>query len=485
MGDSEAAAAAANAKLDGNEALKSADLPRAIELYEKAVQLVDKAIDEVPQEGALRNNQLVRYADGRYAIIDTAYPQFEDYVIMDLYNRDIVRHKVGRHDFDVVSKRFMREELHSVPQELFDLKVACLQNIALATLKMAKGTKRASDFEEAVKRANDALALDGKSPKALMRKGQALVDLRDWQNAFQCLAVASQETKGKDPEVQRLLQTVMVMKGKGKGNPGPRYGKGKGGLPFCPCKDPKCEDGTKCYEKAQAEAAARANPPPPPPIEEEESHSEDEPDTEILKRIRESEWKPVDVPPPPDPPKPSTGAGLRTSIREMAPEPKKAQEKHGSSSSSNSSNSDDEGNLKIEEIDSEQERMLAAEKKKKQEMEKKVKEEEMKEEEKRRKRQEKEQEKESQQQKQQTQQEEQQKQPEKAKRREEDDEEDEEVQEQLEEPSAREGKSILRNENLPMIGMWLGAVSMAISMAMFLMPVLLHYNKGGNEDIEL
>mmetsp|Transcript_76905 Transcript_76905/g.168098 ORF Transcript_76905/g.168098 Transcript_76905/m.168098 type:complete len:132 (+) Transcript_76905:1367-1762(+) len=90
-----------------------------------------------------------------------------------------------------------------------------------------------------------------------------------------------------------------------------------------------------------------------------------------------------------------------------------------------------------------------------------------------------------QQQKQQTQQEEQQKQPEKAKRREEDDEEDEEVQEQLEEPSAREGKSILRNENLPMIGMWLGAVSMAISMAMFLMPVLLHYNKGGNEDIEL
>jgi len=278
-----AADAATAAKNHGNEALKSADLPRAIERYEEAVRLVDIALEGAPQERLLRNNEIVRYGDGKFAMIDTAYPQFEDYVLMDLASRDLIKHKVGRHDFDMVSKRFLRKEMHLVPQEIFDLRLACLQNISLAALKMARGSTLRQDYEEAVKRANDALVMDGKSAKALMRKGQALVDIKEWPKAAQVLVAAAQETKGKDPEVMRLLEVVMAAKGKGtgKGKGLGKDGKGKGAnaagsqkkaVSCSFCQDPSCQD----------EACSRR------------PDSEEDSDDEALRSIKESDWKPVE-----------------------------------------------------------------------------------------------------------------------------------------------------------------------------------------------
>merc|ERR550525_2220106 len=59
--------------------------------------------------------------------------------------------------------------------------------------------------------------MDGRSSKALMRKGAALFELGEVNGAAQVLSVAMQETKGKDIEVLKLLQQVQVAKGKGKG----------------------------------------------------------------------------------------------------------------------------------------------------------------------------------------------------------------------------------------------------------------------------
>jgi len=262
-----AADAATAAKNQGNEALKSADLPRAIERYEEAVRLVDIALEGAPQERLLRNNEIVRYGDGKFAMIDTAYPQFEDYVLMDLASRDLIKHKVGRHDFDMVSKRFLRKEMHLVPQEIFDLRLACLQNISLAALKMARGSTLRQDYEEAVKRANDALLMDGKSAKALMRKGQALVDIKEWPKAAQVLVAAAQETKGKDPEVMRLLEVVMAAKGKGTGK-----GKGLG-------KDGKGKGANAAGSQKKAASC---------------SSCQEDSDDEALRSIKESDWKPVE-----------------------------------------------------------------------------------------------------------------------------------------------------------------------------------------------
>merc|ERR1740121_90550 len=192
-------------------------------------------------------------------MIETAYPRFEDYVIMDKASQDIVKHKGGRHDFDMVSKRFTREELQEVPQELFDLRLGVLQNIALVQLKIARGSKREADFVEAVHRADAALDMEAKSTKALMRKGQALVALKEWAGASKVLVACCQEQDGRDPEVFNLLARVLEAKGKGKGK-----GKAKKGLPrkfenapdLCAyCRDPACKDNAcqACEEEEEEE----------------------------------------------------------------------------------------------------------------------------------------------------------------------------------------------------------------------------------------
>lgn len=273
---------AISAKEAGVKALKSADLPAAIEHWENAVKLVDQAIGSSPQPTSFYHNDLVRYGDdGRFAIIETAFPQFEDYVLEDCGSMAMVKHKVGRHDFDYVSKRFTRSEIQSVPQEMFDIRLACLQNISLAALKMARASKRHVDLEEAIQRADQALDMDGKSAKALMRKGEALVELKDWYAASQVLTEAYKETKGKDKEVMRLLRTAVAFKGKGKG-------KNQGEANHLPpafrerckiCDDPRCGGGKQCrtFIKRRPESDS----------------SETGTDDEILRNMNESDWKEI------------------------------------------------------------------------------------------------------------------------------------------------------------------------------------------------
>lgn len=236
------------AKEAGNGALKSADMPKAMECYEEALVCFQRALVASPQEKVLRNNEVVHYGEGQFAVIDTAFPQFGDYVLEDLATSEIVLQKVGK--YDEVQRRFLRKELLSVPMDLFELRVACLNNLTLVALKIAKGSQRESDFKDVVHRADAALAMDGRSAKALMRKGSALIELRQWENASKVLVAAAQETQGRDAEVMRLLEQVWVVKGKGRGKGKRRPNKDQLAEQFSHCsscgqvgcKDPNCRE---------------------------------------------------------------------------------------------------------------------------------------------------------------------------------------------------------------------------------------------------
>ncbi|CAK0809576.1 unnamed protein product [Prorocentrum cordatum] len=228
-------AEAAEAKEAGNAALRSADLPLAVERYEEAIAACDRALAALegqrrtePKE--LANDDLVYYEhQGRegFGIVDMAHPHFGDYVVKDLGTADIVKVKAGK--YEEVSRRFRRRELVAVPRELFDTRLACLNNLTLVSLKLAKSTLRDEDFVATVKRADDALAMDGRAAKALMRKGASLLVLKQVKEAVQALTLASHVTRGKDSEVERLLEAVMVAKGKSRGKGrGKRKGEDEG-----------------------------------------------------------------------------------------------------------------------------------------------------------------------------------------------------------------------------------------------------------------
>jgi len=220
-----ATAAMAKSKVAGNEALKSADLPLAIECYEEAIRLFEPALALVPQPKLLRDNDLVRYHENKFGKVDTARHAFDEYWVMDLGTRELVKFQTGMHT--EVEKSFKRKELVSVPQDLLDLRLACLQNLTLVSLKFARASKKACDFEETARRAEAALAMDGCSAKALLRKGYALLELECIEAAGHVLARAYQVTLGKDQEVIELLRVVAELKGKAKGK---GTGKGRNGI---------------------------------------------------------------------------------------------------------------------------------------------------------------------------------------------------------------------------------------------------------------
>merc|ERR1711957_289249 len=97
------------AKERGNDALKSPDLPVAIERYEEALRICDDALECNRDKWAseprdLNNNELVQYGDGQFALIDTAHASFGDYVLRDLGNQEVVKVKAGK--YEMIEKRF-------------------------------------------------------------------------------------------------------------------------------------------------------------------------------------------------------------------------------------------------------------------------------------------------------------------------------------------------------------------------------------------
>lgn len=216
-------AAVSELKEAGNDALKAKDLPTAIEKYDAALVQWDEAMSQVPQTHALNQNDLVRFAPHGFGVIETADPVFKDYALTSMCNAEMIKHKVSKYE-EVVTK-FKRKEIQCVPQELYELRLALLQNRALVALKLARASKAPEDWKETVMRADMALAMSGTAAKALMRKGEALVELDQVEYAAKVLVQAHQECGGRDEEVVKLLQVVMAKKGKGKGKG--KKGKGK------------------------------------------------------------------------------------------------------------------------------------------------------------------------------------------------------------------------------------------------------------------
>jgi hypothetical protein len=211
------------AKEAGNDALKAANMPLARECYEKALQRADDAIASLKRPSELQTHDLVKYEFG-FAAIDIVEGRFADYILKDLGNDEQVKVKAGR--YEEVIKRYKAEDIQRVPYQLFEARLAVCQNIALAALKDARGSKRDQDFEEAIKKANDALSMDGRSFKALMRKGNALLELKEIHAASKVLTQAAKEAKFRDPELVKLLQRVSYEQRKAKAS-----GKQKSNLP--------------------------------------------------------------------------------------------------------------------------------------------------------------------------------------------------------------------------------------------------------------
>eukprot|EP00929_Paragymnodinium_shiwhaense_P117690 TRINITY_DN8871_c0_g1_i1.p1 TRINITY_DN8871_c0_g1~~TRINITY_DN8871_c0_g1_i1.p1 ORF type:complete len:388 (-),score=115.55 TRINITY_DN8871_c0_g1_i1:42-1205(-) len=231
-------------KEEGNAALKSADLPRAVEKYEQAAALWEDAMRFSPQPKVLKINDPVISTDGDWATVDIAYPHFGDYVLESQASKQVIKHKVSK--YEEVPKRFARKDVRLVPKELYDLRLACLQNLVLVQLKFARGSQAESDWQKVLERAQDALFMNGRSAKALMRMGIAFLALKKVQDAYQALTLAKQETKGKDPEVMDLLGHIEEALEKSKGKKGKGKGKGKG-KNFAStynrsCAHPDCDD---------------------------------------------------------------------------------------------------------------------------------------------------------------------------------------------------------------------------------------------------
>jgi len=95
-------------------------------------------------------------------------------------------------------RRFARKELLAVTREDLDFRLAVLQNLAAVCLRQEK-------FDQAVHWADQALCIQGRAPKALMRKGSALLRLNQPGPASDVLATAAEEVPN-DAEVRRLLR---------------------------------------------------------------------------------------------------------------------------------------------------------------------------------------------------------------------------------------------------------------------------------------
>lgn len=107
----------------------------------------------------------------------------------------------------------MRNVMTLLPPGFLEIRIACLQNLTLATLKLARVSGRPVAFAEVVSLADSALEMNGRSVKALLRRGTALMELREFHSAVQSLTKAAQETRWNDPEVLRVLKEAKHLDG--------------------------------------------------------------------------------------------------------------------------------------------------------------------------------------------------------------------------------------------------------------------------------
>mmetsp|Transcript_436 Transcript_436/g.575 ORF Transcript_436/g.575 Transcript_436/m.575 type:complete len:260 (-) Transcript_436:102-881(-) len=181
-------------KADGNRAFGAGQLEVAKQCYTEALKHWAAAVQENRSKDVLPEGAYVSYGKEKYGKVMSVFPLMKEYFIKDLENDQPVwaGGQVG-----ISLERFGHMELQPIETELFDLRFAVTQNLAAVHLKL-------EEYAEAVRWANAALNMNGKAPKALMRKGAALLRTARPAAAIEVLSVAA-EALPSDKEVQRLL----------------------------------------------------------------------------------------------------------------------------------------------------------------------------------------------------------------------------------------------------------------------------------------
>jgi tetratricopeptide (TPR) repeat protein len=189
-----AAEACAAAKAEGNSAYGAGELEKASQCYMQALEHFTKALAALPKPTTLDRGNVVQYNGKGFGRVESAFLIMDEYFLKDLGTDQAIW--VGEAGGDL--RRFARSDLQLVPQELFDLRLACVQNLAAVKLKQ-------EEFELAIKWADEALAMAFRSPKALMRKGAALLNKGEAGPASDALMLAVQVAP-KDSEAKKLLR---------------------------------------------------------------------------------------------------------------------------------------------------------------------------------------------------------------------------------------------------------------------------------------
>mmetsp|Transcript_73186 Transcript_73186/g.118049 ORF Transcript_73186/g.118049 Transcript_73186/m.118049 type:complete len:348 (-) Transcript_73186:143-1186(-) len=186
--------ACAAAKAEGNTAYAEGDLDSALERYAAAMELWEEALRtcQLPKDRELKTR--VRYSKLGFGMVMSAFPMFDEYFLKDLGTDQAIW--AGDPGGELQS--YPSKDLIPVSDALWDLRFALAQNLAAVCLKR-------SQYTEAVKWADAALAMDGKAPKALMRLGAALLRLGKPGPASDRLSEAAKAMPG-DVELRKLLR---------------------------------------------------------------------------------------------------------------------------------------------------------------------------------------------------------------------------------------------------------------------------------------
>lgn len=198
-----AAEACAAAKTEGNSAYAAGKLELAVEHYIAALEHWAQALEDVPKPKSFSRGDRVRYQSKGFGTVESAFHIMDEYFLKDLGTEKPIW--VGTAGIDL--QRFSKSELQPVPQELFDLRLACTQNLAAVKLKQ-------EEFESAIQWADEALRMDGKAPKALMRKGAAMLKNGQAGPASDVLMLAVQESPT-DRDAKRLLREAEKLRSPG------------------------------------------------------------------------------------------------------------------------------------------------------------------------------------------------------------------------------------------------------------------------------
>jgi len=193
--EAEVDAACARARSAGNSAYTAGDLEGAMGHYVQAMACWERTVRAEDRAQSLEVGQLVQYSSkGFFGEVMSCFPLFDEYFLKDMgSDKAIWAGDIGR---DL--RRFSRKELVPVPRAMVDFKLAVLQNLAAVCL-------RQDQWEQSIKWADQALCIHGKAPKALMRKGAALLRLDQPGPASDVLATCAEEVP-QDVEVRRLLR---------------------------------------------------------------------------------------------------------------------------------------------------------------------------------------------------------------------------------------------------------------------------------------